>query len=418
MCYNSLQRGGGSRRRNTMEKISFYMELINCNYDLYIWEYDSQLQPLHTNWTASIFSGNFLSYTDMERLVEEHISSGKKTPLILESAENLLWIAGFLYEQDPRPERCYFIGPIFSGQDSNILIRRHLDRYDLSVKLRSMIFKVFEQIPAIPGNIVSQYAVMLHYCLTNEKISTNALVYKSTLQTETGESSQIPSLEHAGIWYAEQQFCKMLSEGNPDYKKALAKSASLSSGMKTNSTDALRQHKNNSLVLLTLCSRACIQGGLSPSVSYDLNDYYASRLEECTSLAEVRKLDETMLADYVDRVRKTKEASNISAPIQKACIYIKSHLTESLSIQMLAKQNGYTEYYFSHKFKEETGISVNDYILREKIEAAKLLLSGTKDNIQTISDTLAFSNRSYFYTCFQKLVGISPSQYRSQNHKI
>lgn len=125
-----------------------------------------------------------------------------------------------------------------------------------------------------------------------------------------------------------------------------------------------------------------------------------------------------MLADYVYRVQKSKEKSNISAPIQNACAYIKSHITEALSIHVLARRSGYSEYYFSHKFKEELGISVNDYILKEKIAEAKLLLSGTTDNIQAISDNLSFSNRSYFYTCFQKLVGMSPSEYRSQNHRI
>ncbi|WP_242963852.1 helix-turn-helix transcriptional regulator [Blautia pseudococcoides] len=85
---------------------------------------------------------------------------------------------------------------------------------------------------------------------------------------------------------------------------------------------------------------------------------------------------------------------------------------------MLAKRSGYSEYYFSHKFKEEMGTSIHDYILKEKIDQAKLLLSGTTENIQTISDNLSFSNRSYFYTCFQKLVGMSPSEYRAQNHRI
>ena len=58
------------------------------------------------------------------------------------------------------------------------------------------------------------------------------------------------------------------------------------------------------------------------------------------------------------------------------------------------------------------------YILKEKIDQAKLLLSGTTENIQTISDNLSFSNRSYFYTCFQKYVGMSPSEYRAQNDRI
>ncbi|MCR1841927.1 helix-turn-helix transcriptional regulator [Murimonas intestini] len=402
---------------NVSEKLSVYLELINCNYDLYVWEYNDKLQFLHTNWTQSIFSGNFLSYTGLAPLVDEHISSGLRTPLILEAPANLLWIAGFYYE-GPLLVKCYFIGPIYSGRDSHLLLRKHMDSYELSVKLRSMITKIFEQIPTIPGNILSQYAVMLHYCLTGEKISSNDLTYQSTVPTARKTFPQSASLEHAGIWYSEQQLCKMLADGDPRYKEALAKSASLSSGLHAETGDSLRQHKNNSLVLLTLCSRACIQGGLTPSISYDLNDYYAARLEECTSLTEVQKLSETMLADYVYRVQQAKKDSHISSQVQNTCAYIKANITTPLSIKTLAEKYGYSEYYFSHKFKKELGISINDFILNEKIEQAKLLLSGTNDNIQTISDNLLFGNRSYFYACFQKQTGMSPSEYRAQNTKL
>ena len=59
-----------------------------------------------------------------------------------------------------------------------------------------MITKIFEQIPTIPGNILSQYAVMLHYCLTGEKISSNDLTYQSTVPTARKTFPQSASLEH------------------------------------------------------------------------------------------------------------------------------------------------------------------------------------------------------------------------------
>ena len=130
-------------------------------------------------------------------------------------------------------------------------------------------------------------------------------------------------------------------------------------------------------------------------------------------MTDANRLCAQMLEDYVSRVQEVKNNPSVSNVMRNACEYIKAHLTESISIEDLAKRTGYTEYYFSHRFKKEIGCSVNDYILKEKIEYAKLLLSGTTKSIQTISDDLGFSNRSYFFTCFRKLTGMSPSEYKN-----
>lgn len=113
-----------------------------------------------------------------------------------------------------------------------------------------------------------------------------------------------------------------------------------------------------------------------------------------------------------------KEKNDISGQIKSVCDYIAIHIKEKLSITQLARQAGYTEYYFSHKFKNEVGYSVSDYIKREKIRQAKLLLSGTQMSIQEISDELSFGSRSYFSSSFQKETGLSPSEYREHNIKL
>ncbi len=80
----------------------------------------------------------------------------------------------------------------------------------------------------------------------------------------------------------------------------------------------------------------------------------------------------------MQRVRLEKEKNTISGQIKSVCDYITMHIKEKLSITTLAEEAGYTEYYFSHKFKNEIGCSVTDYIKREKIRQAKLMLSGTR----------------------------------------
>lgn len=399
------------------EKLSFFQELINCNYPLYYWAYDSSSALLSTNWTKELFSGDFFTYIGFHKLIQNHVREGKHTPLILEADCNLLWIAGLNFH-DLQLYSYHFIGPILSGRDTHMLIRKRLDSYELTAKLRSAIFKTFEEIPSIPSNTVMQYAIMLHYCLSGEKIGSNDVMCLNPSASGKPAVPRTDNSSHTGIWVNEQRLLKMLSEGDPHYKEALQQSSSLSYGVKADIGDSIRSHKNNGLVLLTLCSRACIQGGLPPAIAYDLNDYYAKRLEECNSLTDTTHLCAEMLEDYTSRVREVNSQPSVSSLIQNSCEYIKTHIAQPLSIKDLAHHTGYSEYYFSHKFKKEMGCSVNDYILSNKLEQAKLLLAGTSDSIQTISDNLSFSNRSYFYTCFIKQVGISPSEYRRQNGKL
>lgn len=400
----------------SQEKIRFFLELLNCNYQLHFWQYDGEYRLIETNWNNELFSGEFFSFIGMEKLLKERQQEGKMDPVILEAGNNLLWIAGFEHRENT-VRHVFYIGPIFSGKDSLLILRKKLDTYNLSVSLRTRMFRTFEEIPVVPFHILRQYAVMLEYTLNSRKISINDIEVVNIIPGEEKDVQFGTSERHFGIWEAEQNLCRMIEEGSPRYKEMLKASSLMSSGMKVDYGDTLRSHKNNILVLLILCSRASMRGGLSPEIAYNLNDYYAQKIEQCQSMADTTKLGAQILEDYVARARESRENPDISDSIRNSCEYIKAHLTEPIHVKKLAQQSGYAEYYFSHKFKKEMGVSVKEYILHEKIEQAKVMLTSSDESIQKIGDSLAFGSRSYFYTCFQKAEGMSPSEYRNTKGK-
>lgn len=55
--------------------------------------------------------------------------------------------------------------------------------------------------------------------------------------------------------------------------------------------------------------------------------------------------------------------------IRECCQYILSHPTEKLTVPQLAARFGYTDYYFSRKFHEETGEHLLSYIRRSRKSA-------------------------------------------------
>lgn len=400
----------------SQEKIRFFLELLNCNYQLHFWQYDGEYRLIETNWNNELFSGEFFSFIGMEKLLKERQQEGKMDPVILEAGNNLLWIAGFEHRENT-VRHVFYIGPIFSGKDSLLILRKKLDTYNLSVSLRTRMFRTFEEIPVVPFHILRQYAVMLEYTLNSRKIDISDIEVVNIISGEEKDIQFGTSERHFGIWEAEQNLCRMIEEGSPRYKEMLKASSLMSSGMKVDYGDTLRSHKNNILVLLILCSRASMRGGLSPEIAYNLNDYYAQKIEQCQSMADTTKLGAQILEDYVARVRESRENPDVSDSIRNSCEYIKAHLTEPIQVKKLAQQSGYAEYYFSHKFKKEMGVSVKEYILHEKINQAKVMLTSSDESIQKIGDSLAFGSRSYFYTCFQKVEGMSPSEYRNTKGK-
>ncbi len=91
---------------------------------------------------------------------------------------------------------------------------------------------------------------------------------------------------------------------------------------------------------------------------------------------------------------------------------------EKISIAELASLAGYSDYYLSRKFKEETGMNILTYINKQKIEYAKKLLTTTDDSVQSISDALQFCARSHFSSMFKRYTGMLPREYREKNSRL
>lgn len=184
---------------------------------------------------------------------------------------------------------------------------------------------------------------------------------------------------------------------------------------KLSNGDPLRQMKNAVLVCITLFSRAAIEGGLSPEVSYSLTDRYFQSVEACTTISDLAEIAHTMQADFIQRVHRCR-TSHLSQPVQACCEYISIHLEDKLALEQLAQQVGYTEYYLSKKFKREVGLTPSEYIRNARLERAALLLRSTQKDVQEISERLQFCSQSYFADQFRRLFGLTPTEYRQQKN--
>lgn len=120
----------------------------------------------------------------------------------------------------------------------------------------------------------------------------------------------------------------------------------------------------------------------------------------------------------VEIKRSESENKNISQAltIKKICKKMQTEYTKNISNQNYADECGMSLAYFIRSFKEVTGKSPQSYITYLRIEAAKGLLSSTKEPISTIARLVGYQDPLYFTRCFTKTEGISPKEYRNHSN--
>lgn len=91
---------------------------------------------------------------------------------------------------------------------------------------------------------------------------------------------------------------------------------------------------------------------------------------------------------------------------------IKSHDDEALVLKRLAENSGYSEYYFSRKFREISGMTLKDFLRYRRLAFSLEQLRDTDRNILDIALDYGFSSHEAFTRAFSEAYGITPAEYR------
>ena len=100
--------------------------------------------------------------------------------------------------------------------------------------------------------------------------------------------------------------------------------------------------------------------------------------------------------------------------LQRILDYIDAHLAEEIRLSDLSGLLDMSHFHFSRQFKQSLGISPHQYLLQQRIEKAKTLLTATDQRVTDIAFTCGFSSSSHLSRQFKQLVGISPRSFRKQ----
>jgi len=99
--------------------------------------------------------------------------------------------------------------------------------------------------------------------------------------------------------------------------------------------------------------------------------------------------------------------------LKKVLDYIEVNFSKDIHLNDLAQTAGLSAFHFAKLFKQSTGASPHQYILRRRLERAKELLRKPSMSLSEIGLESGFADQSHFTNVFRRFVGATPSKFRS-----
>ena len=122
----------------------------------------------------------------------------------------------------------------------------------------------------------------------------------------------------------------------------------------------------------------------------------------------------TILMEYSWNPEKITLYKSKCLNISNVKAFIDHNFTEKITLEIVAKQFNVNKSYLLRLFKENTGLTVNNYILQKRILLAKTELRFTNKTLDLIAEECGFECANYFIRSFKKIEGLTPGEYRKR----
>lgn len=140
-------------------------------------------------------------------------------------------------------------------------------------------------------------------------------------------------------------------------------------------------------------------------------------LNQSTHMSSARLKQQALFQEIIMLLSASLEAKNNSpqsACAEKAAIYLKAHYREPFSASRLGEAINFHPVYIARCMHNVFGCSPSAYLLRFRIDQAKLLLLQTDWPVERIAEEVGFNQAAYFTSSFTRIEGLAPRKYRQR----
>lgn len=208
----------------------------------------------------------------------------------------------------------------------------------------------------------------------------------------------------------ETAFYSSIGRGNVDEMEAMLQKL-IESGVVAGklSSNNIRQMQYWAVCCVAIATRYAIAGGADETKTYNFSDECIVKIDSMKNESEILDFLLEKSRELTVMVSESKLDSYPKA-VKKCLKIINARLFEKLSLSEIANECGISKDHLSLLFKKNLGVTVPQYIKKERLNAAKELLKSGM-GISQIAYTVGFSTESYFIKCFRDEFGMTPNKF-------
>ena len=166
-------------------------------------------------------------------------------------------------------------------------------------------------------------------------------------------------------------------------------------------------------ILMLLCTKV-MQNQIENHLWTESADMVVYDITKLNSYQDARN----WLLRFMEEVHSGEQLPNRhSTLVRNVLEYVRSHITEGLVLEDVAKEFFVSPNYLSSLIHKETGITYRQHIIDAKITVAKQMLDDTRMRVEDIAYAVGYENYVSFYNVFKKAEHMSPTEYRFQHWK-
>ena len=139
------------------------------------------------------------------------------------------------------------------------------------------------------------------------------------------------------------------------------------------------------------------------------------RLASCRSSSDMMVLGSRAEYEFAVEVNVARRSLDQPPYVRQAKVYVENNINRKFRIQDIAKEIGVDRTYLSKIFTQAEGMSIQDYLIRQRCLHAVHMLENRSYTISEIADYYCFSSQSHFGVQFKKVMGVTPGEYRDRH---